>query len=243
MTASPSTPPATGHRRDRPLKRAPAGTSLRERKKRRTRQTLIDTALELFTQRGFGSVTLDELCDHVEVSKRTFFRNFTSKEDVAMAPLQDFWTAFLEELQTIRPDGGPLLELARDALLSAVDRVADEEWAHRTLLSLRLAEQTPSMHAHGLHFCERTTQAALEILRGRFELEDRGDPRPRLAADILIVAFRYGLTIWADQATHTSEPTSTPQPAKQELAIRFREAVAALPGSLTLTAAPRHTHR
>ncbi|WP_238431464.1 TetR/AcrR family transcriptional regulator [Streptomyces cavernae] len=242
MTASPSTSPAADRRRDGSLKQAPADAPLRERKKRRTRQALIDAALEQFTQRGFGGVTLDELCDEVEVSKRTFFRNFTSKEDVAMAPLQDFWTAFLEELQISRPDGGPLLELARDALLSAVDRVADEEWAHRTLLSLRLAEQTPSMHAHSLHFCDRTTQAALEILHRRFNLDNRGDPRPRLAADMLVAAFRYALTGWAVQAARTSEPTSARPPAKQELATRFREAVVALPATLTMTVAPRRTN-
>jgi AcrR family transcriptional regulator len=241
MTASPYTSPAAASRRDGSRKQPPATPPLRERKKLRTRQALIDTALKLFTQRGFGSVTLDELCDGVEVSKRTFFRNFTSKEDVAMAPLQDLWTALLEELQASRPDGRPLLELARDALLAALDRVADEEWAHRTLLSLQLAEQTPSMDAHGLHFCERTTHAALEILHRRFDLENLDDPRPRLAADMLVAAFRYALTGWAAQATDTSEPTGTRTPARQELATRFREAVAALPGSLTLTAAPRRT--
>ncbi|MFH8295220.1 TetR/AcrR family transcriptional regulator [Streptomyces sp. NPDC018059] len=74
------------------------GLPLRERKKLRTRQALVDAALELFTERGFDGVTLDALCDAVEVSKRTFFRTFSSKEDVAMAPTQDLWAAFLEEL-------------------------------------------------------------------------------------------------------------------------------------------------
>ncbi|MGW2256375.1 TetR/AcrR family transcriptional regulator [Streptomyces sp. NPDC001780] len=241
MTAGPYTSPPAAPGRGRAPKRAPAGPPLRERKKRRTRQALIDTALELFTRHGFGGVTLDELCDAVEVSKRTFFRNFTSKEDVAMAPLQDLWTAFLEELQTSRPDGRPLLDLAQEALLAALERVADEEWAHRTLLSLRLAEQTPSMDAHGLHFCERTTHTALEILRRTLDLKGPDDPRPRLAADMLVAAFRYALTGWAAQAADTDEPAATRTPASQELGARLREAVAALPGSLTLTAAPRQT--
>ncbi|MEU1371672.1 TetR/AcrR family transcriptional regulator [Streptomyces sp. NPDC005803] len=241
MTARPYISPTAPSRRDGLPNQTPAAPPLRERKKHRTRQALIDTALKLFTQRGFGGVTLDQVCDEVEVSKRTFFRNFTSKEDVAMAPLQDLWTAFLEELQSSRLNGRPLLELAQEALLAALDHVADEEWADRTALSLRLAEQTPSMNAHGLHFCERTTNAALEILHRRFDLVNPDDPRPRLVADMLVAAFRYALTGWAAQAADTDEPAALRAPARQELATRFREAVAALPGSLTLSAAPRQT--
>ncbi|MFE4461858.1 TetR family transcriptional regulator, partial [Nocardia tengchongensis] len=64
----------------------------------------------MFTDRGFDHVTLDALCDAVEVSKRTFFRNFTSKEEVAMAPLQDLWAAFLAELAARGPGSGTLLQ-------------------------------------------------------------------------------------------------------------------------------------
>lgn len=206
--------------------------SLRERKKRRTRQTLIDTALELFTERGFGGVTLDELCEEVEVSKRTFFRNFTSKEDVAMAPEQDAWRAFLEELETAEPGGLPLVELARDALLAALGRMDDEGWARRVLLSRRLAERTPAMAAHGLQFCEATTQEALEILHRRFGLGGGDDVRPRLAVDMLVAAHHCAMAGWAAQAGGAAPPTA------RDLADRLREAVAALPGSLALTAAP-----
>ncbi|WP_346742716.1 TetR/AcrR family transcriptional regulator [Spongiactinospora sp. TRM90649] len=43
--------------------------TLRKRKKRRTRQALVETALALSTERGFDGVTLDELCEAVDVSK------------------------------------------------------------------------------------------------------------------------------------------------------------------------------
>lgn len=203
--------------------------SLRERKKRRTRQTLIDTALELFTERGFGGVTLDELCEAVEVSKRTFFRYFTSKEDVAMAPEQDLWRAFLEELDTVDPGPRTLVELGRDALLAALERRDDEGWARRVLLSRRLAERTPSMAAHGLQFCEATTQGALEILHRRFGVGAADDVRPRLAVDMLVAAFHCAVAGWVAHAD------SAAPPATRELAVRLREAVAALPGGLTMS--------
>ncbi|SEG94299.1 DNA-binding transcriptional regulator, AcrR family [Nonomuraea solani] len=201
---------------------------LRERKKQRTRQALIDTALALFGERGFGGVTLDELCDEVEVSKRTFFRYFASKEDVAMAPLEDMWRAFLEELKEAEADGRRLVELMEASLLAALDRVADEAWAGRALLSYRLSESAPSINAHSLHFCDSTMRALLEVLHDRLDLP--ADARPRLAGDMLVAAWHHALDGWA---------LGPGEPDKQQLIARVRDAIAALPGSLALTANPR----
>ncbi|UGT57473.1 TetR/AcrR family transcriptional regulator [Nocardia asteroides] len=199
---------------------------LRERKKQRTRQALVDTALELFTARGFDHTTLDELCDAVEVSKRTFFRTFTSKEDVAMAPLQDLWTAFLDELATADPGGGTLLTTLQDAVLAVVARMPVDGWAERAVLSHRLAHVTPSMSAHNLQFCDRTIRAALELLRERYDLDPATDPRPRLALDILIAAFHCALETWSARSAPTDTATLTAD---------LRDAFAAIPAALTLT--------
>ncbi|MFD8979318.1 TetR family transcriptional regulator [Streptomyces sp. NPDC059564] len=203
---------------------------LRERKKIRTRQALVDTALDLFTRRGFDGVTLDELCDAVEVSKRTFFRNFTSKEDVAMAPTQDLWAAFLDDLETREPEGRPVLEMLQESLLAALGTMTADDWPHRVRLGGRLAAETPSMGAHGLAFCDRTTRTALAILHRRLAFDDPGDLRPRLALDVLVAAFHCALEAWT---------TSPGAPSRTALAARLREAFAAVPGSLTLTAALR----
>ncbi|KUJ69352.1 TetR family transcriptional regulator [Streptomyces albus subsp. albus] len=200
---------------------------LRARKKLRTRQALIDTALRLFTEQGFDGTTLDELCDRVEVSKRTFFRTFTSKEDVAMAPTQDLWAAFLDDLETRDPAGGTLLEMLRDALLAAIRAMTDEGWAERVLLSRRLAAVTPSMDAHGLHFCDRIMRTALATLRRRLDLADPADLRPRFALDFLLAAFHQALEGWIGQPG---------TPTRDQLADRVRTSIAALPGALTLTA-------
>ena len=58
---------------------AAVGPSLRDRKKRRTRERLYDAALQLFAERRYEDVTVDEICDRAEVGRATFFRFFGSK--------------------------------------------------------------------------------------------------------------------------------------------------------------------
>ncbi|MEU0402385.1 helix-turn-helix domain-containing protein [Streptomyces sp. NPDC006197] len=203
---------------------------LRERKKLRTRQTLIDTALELFGAHGFDGVTLDGLCEAAEVSKRTFFRYFDSKEDVAMAPTQDLWAAFLDVLESCPADGRRLLTLFEDALAEAVGRMPADGWAGRVLAARRLAALTPSMDAHGLAFCDRTTRAALAVVERRFALPDpAGRLHARLALDLLVVAFHRALDAWVAQPTGHSP---------EDLVHRLHATAAELPRALATTTEP-----
>jgi AcrR family transcriptional regulator len=197
---------------------------LRERKKLRTRQALVDTALRRFTDQGFDATTLEDLCAEVEISKRTFFRYFTCKEDVALAPTHDMWAAFLAELETSRPTGDTLLDLLQDTLFAALAAMPREGWAERVARSRRLAAITPSMNAHGLQFCDRTTRAAITLLRERFGFAEH-DLRVRLALDLLVAAFHCALEEW------TFRPGAA---SRDELAARLLEAFAAVPGSVTV---------
>jgi AcrR family transcriptional regulator len=210
-------------------------SSLRERKKQRTRESLIDAALNLFTEQGFAATTLDGLCDAVDVSKRTFFRAFTGKEAVALAPIEDLWREFLVQLPGVEPAGRPVLNLLEDALLAALDAMPGDEWAHRARSSTLLAAKTPSMRAHCLYFCETTTQDAVRILHQELDLQlevetqAHGGPdlRLSLALDLFVAAFHHGLNAWAVEsgtATHAS------------LVVQTRRALAAVPGSITLVA-------
>ncbi|MBZ4318368.1 TetR/AcrR family transcriptional regulator [Streptomyces huiliensis] len=225
-TDTPDHTPAPARAGD-PSERLP----LRERKKLRTRRTLIDTALELFTERGFDGATLDELCDAVEVSKRTFFRYFASKEDVAMAPTQDLWAVFLDDLETREPHGGTVLEMLQAALFAALERMTDEDWARRVRLSRRLAAETPSMDAHGLHFCDRTVRGAADILGRRLRVDGPEDGlRLRLAIDFFVAAHRRALDAWVDLPD---------APGRDALAAETRRVFAAVPGVPGLPAEPR----
>ena len=55
---------------------------LRERKKARLRQQIVETALHLFRQRGYENTRIDDIVQTLEVSQPTFFRYFPSKDAV-----------------------------------------------------------------------------------------------------------------------------------------------------------------
>ncbi|GAA3465637.1 TetR family transcriptional regulator [Nonomuraea roseola] len=197
---------------------------LRERKKARTRQALTETALRLFTEKGFDQTTLDELVDAVEVSKRTFFRNFPSKEDVALAADTELWSTFLSEVDTMQVRG-LVLDAFLAALRASLDRM-DDGWDARFLATRALCGVTPAVEAHGLRYCNVTTQAAFDRMGARLGL-DPGDVRLKLVIEVAVAAWRHAALSWA--------AAGGPE-GRAGLRRRLDEAFAAVPESIALTA-------
>lgn len=77
---------------------------LRERKRAKLRGLLIDIADDLFIERGFAAVTLEEIAAHCDVSVRTLLRYFPSKEALALAYEHDLYERFREGLEKRRSD-------------------------------------------------------------------------------------------------------------------------------------------
>src|ERR1700737_2370781 len=75
----------------------PVAVDIGERKRRAVRGELSEVALRLLTDRGFDSVTIDEIAAAAGVSRRTFFRYFSSKEDVVFPFLAQGATRLWED--------------------------------------------------------------------------------------------------------------------------------------------------
>lgn len=88
---------------------------LRERKKQRTRDTIARVALELFAERGYDETTLEDIADAADVSKRTIFSYYQSKEDILFSDEPAILSAIELALQN-RPPGTTTVEALRDLL-------------------------------------------------------------------------------------------------------------------------------
>ncbi|WP_329136097.1 TetR family transcriptional regulator [Streptomyces sp. NBC_01476] len=211
----------------KPAAQPPA--SLRERKKQRTQDALVDAALRLFQERGFAETTLDEVCAEVEVSKRTFFRYFASKEDVVLAPSNELWLTYQREVESVTPTGNPVFGTLQEALLTALEKVATPRWAERAVAARRLAETSPSITAHSLSFCDRVSNETWRTVCTRLDLTDPEDLRPRLAQDLLVAAFHSAMERWAKQPGPKTLPG---------LRSRLRDTLTAAAQATTYTGAP-----
>jgi len=180
---------------------AAAGPSpgLRERKKQRLRAQLSAAALRLFTERGFDGVTIEEITAEVEVSPRTFFRYFASKEDVLFAD-HDQTLSDLRAVLAARPPGEPVLTAVQQAILALADSYEHDR--ELVLVRARIALDTPSLRAHGLERQSVWEQAITDAVAQRLGVDPATDLRPAMVAGCAVVALRTAATAWLQHDGH-----------------------------------------
>ena len=90
--------------RGRQLRKATAAVNqelgLRERKKARLRQQIIDTSIRLFRKRGYENTRVEDIVQILEISQPTFFRYFPSKDAVLREVGRRGFSCIKEHLET-----------------------------------------------------------------------------------------------------------------------------------------------
>jgi AcrR family transcriptional regulator len=159
----------------------PARPGLRERKKQQTRDTIARVALRLFAERGYDETTLAEIAEAADVSPRTIFSYFESKEDILFCEEPTFLNLLKDKLQQ-RPEGTTTVDALRDFL--AYVGPPDEE----TKLRKRIVTSDPNLHLKA-----RARFASVEELLVDSIAKDLGagpdDIRPPLIAASMTAAF------------------------------------------------------
>src|SRR2546423_5890370 len=80
---------------------------LRERKKRRAQEAIVEAAFELFAERGFADVTVADIAERAEVGRTTFFRYFGDKQEVLFDDEQQIIDGLMARYRTVTATGVP----------------------------------------------------------------------------------------------------------------------------------------
>ena len=167
--------------------------SLTERRMARTRRRLAEAAAGLFLERGYEAVTVDEIAASVEVSPRTFFRYFPSKEDVLDEILVNEVDVVIAASRE-RPRDEPVADSIRAAARSWVGTAERDA---RTVRLFGLVRRTPVLRTRW--FVRRTDEqeALAEILADRLGTEP-GSRIPLLAAGAMIGVLTTIFEFWVE---------------------------------------------
>jgi len=155
----------------------------RGRKKRQTRDALIDAALDLFETKGYARTAVHEITDAIDVAERTFFRYFASKEDLALFFVKQEMDDFTEALAA-RPAGESPLMAVRNAFHMTLEHLQAAGYLRngeaRYLAVIRLIDSTPALLAASLRYVYDNSDRAVAVLAEREGVDPELDRRPWL---------------------------------------------------------------
>ncbi len=164
-----------------PTETSLARPGLRERKKQQTREKIERVALQLFAERGYDETTLADIADAADVSRRTIFAYFQSKDDILFCD-EPLLYERLEQTLTERPPGATTVDALREFVSAA--SASDEQ--------ARLRKRIIGAN-EGLRLSERARSAPLERLVAESIARDLDagpdDVRPLLIAASVTAAF------------------------------------------------------
>jgi AcrR family transcriptional regulator len=174
-----------------PAKEKNAAPGLRARKREATRERLSRTAMALFLQHGFEATTVDDIAAAADVSRRSFFHYFASKEDVVFAWQEDSVAALVAAIAA-RPAGESMLEAAENAIIE----IARKLDAREAIAIARLKSDNPALQARDEVKYQKLERAMAEAL-GKRAGQGRDRLRARLVAMIATGVMRIGADLWA----------------------------------------------
>jgi AcrR family transcriptional regulator len=162
-------------------------SGLRERKKAETRQAISDAALRLALADGPARVTVDDIAAAADVSPRTVFNYFATKEEAILGVDPERRADVLARLAA-RPADEPPLASLREAMRSD-DPSAAVSWRARAGLA-REHPQLQSAYVAGFTALE---DELTQVLADRLGLDPRTDPYPRLVVAVALAALRVAV--------------------------------------------------
>lgn len=162
----------------------------RERKRLTTHQMLRSAALRLVAERGLAQVTVEDIAEEADVSVRTFYDHFLSKED-AIVGFDASRVDQLREALAARPvEESPLLALR--TVLRELLAESSEEWP----LRMEVIRSDSTLLARMFASFAISERAMIEVIASRTGTDADRDLFPALITAVATGAFKASINVW-----------------------------------------------
>jgi AcrR family transcriptional regulator len=195
---------------------------VREREKRRTHENLRVAARELFEERGYDDVTVAEIAERAQVSVKTLFQHFPSKEELLITELDAVHEELIRALSRRDRSMTPL-----EAVTAWLIEWESERPSDGFERFMRMVGSGPSVEAMRRRLYDEWENRVVVILADEAN-EARPTPRTRLLAAQLIAMIRV---LSSPEAREFVE-RYPPDQRKEAHEACMREAAALLAGGL-----------
>jgi AcrR family transcriptional regulator len=166
--------------------------SLRSRKQQFVREAIFDAAIELFAAKGFDETTVEEVAQAAGVSRASFFRYFSSKDDLLAQNVMKYGVALTEAIKACPPSFKPF-EVMRETVLSVARQTVNHPNTRQVIeISQRSASAMQAHMSRMIEVEERVSAAFAE----RLGCLSKNELEPRLLATLTLSAMNVAIMSW-----------------------------------------------
>ena len=177
--------------------------SPRDRRRTKLAAQIERAALSLFVKRGISAVTVDQIADAADISRRTFFRYFASKEDLLLGDRQRYDDRLARTIAKEQPRQSAV-RMLRDILVDMSHEVEAE--ADTARIRLELFRKYPEEMSGAFEQQRAWNSTFTTMVAQRMGLDHSRDMRPALVVRVMMSAANVALHNWftkgAEQPLH-----------------------------------------
>jgi AcrR family transcriptional regulator len=171
------------------------GMGRRERKAAETRLRLFRSAMQLFAERGFSNVTVEDITEAADVGKGTFFNYFKSKDHVLSVMAEIQLGKVRDALEAAEAGKRSIRSVIHDLFVKVSEEPGRSPELARTILTSFLSSTIRELLAQNMSDGRRMVGRIMEIG------QERGEIDPKLAIEQLALqlqqAFIGTMMMWS----------------------------------------------
>jgi AcrR family transcriptional regulator len=165
----------------------------RQERKQRTRQALLDAALELLADRGFASLSLREVTKRAGIVPTAFYRHFTSMDELGVALVAESMRTLRRMIRSARSDRTTTEHIIRASVRTLYEHVRGNENHFGFVIRERYSGTGPVSRAIAVELRLFASELAIDLARFEY-LRAWSTEDLHMMADLIVTAMLASAT-------------------------------------------------